>query len=639
MSAKPFGSWDSPITSEHLTKDKVRFGTVHVFQDAVYWTESRPNEKGRGALMRFHQGKIEEALPSTFNVRTRVHEYGGNCYAMCNDTLVFSSFPSNNLYFFKQSPEQITKDENMRYADPHWSEKRNTLFLVCEDHNNEGEPGNYLVSLEGKKAALPKKIAAGHDFYSSPIPSPEGTHLAWISWNHPNMPWDGTELWMAKFDENGSLVDPILVAGGLEESILEPKWGKDGSLYFLSDRSGWWNLYRKKGDKIEALHPMEAEFGIPKWLFGMNRYDFIDGGKKILCIYTMKGSDYLATIDLETKAFTPIACPYTTLGELAATSDGAVFIGSNAKEPASIVYWKQKDNEFTVIKSSGQPAIDPSYFSVPEFIEFPTEGGKTAYALFYPPTNPQCTPKKGELPPLLVLSHGGPTAHVTESLNLKIQFWTSRGFAVMDVNYGGSTGFGRAYRERLKRNWGVVDVDDCTNAALYLAKIGKVDRNRLAISGGSAGGYTTLASLTFKDCFKAGASYYGVSNLIALAEDTHKFESRYLDKLVGPYPEKEEIYKKRSPLYHTEQLSCPIILLQGSEDKIVPPNQSQAMHVTLKEKKIPTAYLLFEGEQHGFRNAENIRRAIEAEYYFYSQIFHFEPTSDVHPIAIDNLGP
>jgi dipeptidyl aminopeptidase/acylaminoacyl peptidase len=515
---------------------------------------------------------------------------------------------------------------------------------VQEDHTKgDREPTNSLVSISLNNGEDVQVLASGYDFYSSPRLSPDRSQLAWISWNHPNMPWDGTQLWVAPINPDGSLSEAECVAGGADKSIFQPEWSPDGVLYFVSDRSGWWNLYRwlppmPEGGLggVEPLCPMDAEFGLPQWVFGMSTYGF-ESANRIICTYTKKGSWQLASLDLQTKQLDVIETPYTDISSLQVASGRAVFIAGSATEPTAIVQIDLATQQIEVLRQSSQLKIEPGYLSTPQEIPFPTENGLIAYAFFYPPQNQDYTPPKGEKPPLLVKSHGGPTASVSSTFNLKIQYWTSRGFGFLDVNYGGSTGYGREYRQRLNQQWGIVDVDDCANAAKYLAEQGLVDSERLAITGGSAGGYTTLCALTFRDVFKAGASHYGVSDLEALATDTHKFESRYLDGLIGPYPERKDLYEARSPIHFTDQLSCPAIFFQGLEDKIVPPNQAEMMVAALKAKGLPVAYVAFEGEQHGFRRAENIKRALDGEFYFYSRVFGFEPAETIEPVAIENL--
>jgi dipeptidyl aminopeptidase/acylaminoacyl peptidase len=522
--------------------------------------------------------------------------------------------------------------------------QRSRIICVCEDHTAGGhEPANTLVSINLENGEDVQVLASGSDFYSSPRLSSDNSQLAWLSWNHPNMPWDGTQLWVAQIQEDGSLSEPQLVAGGVTESIFQPEWSPDGVLYFVSDRSGWWNFYRWQPNlgrggawEVESLCAMEAEFGLPQWVFGMSTYAF-ESADRIICTYTQEGIWYVATLDTQTKQLEVIETPYTDISSVHAVPGRAVFIAGSATEPTAVVQMDLTNKQINVLKRTSQLEIDTGYLATPQPIAFPTENGLTAYAIFYPPKNKDYTAPAGEKPPLIVKSHGGPTAATSSAFNLKIQYWTSRGFAFVDVNYGGSTGYGRKYRQRLNDNWGIVDVDDCANAAKYLAQQGLVDSERLAIVGGSAGGYTTLAALTFRNVFKAGASYYGVSDLEILAKETHKFESRYLDGLIGPYPERKDLYEQRSPMHFTDQLSCPVIFFQGLEDKVVPPNQAEMMVEALKTKGLPVAYVAYEGEQHGFRRAENIKRTLEGELYFYSRIFGFELAEAIEPVPIHNL--
>ena len=465
------------------------------------------------------------------------------------------------------------------------------------------------------------------------------TQLAFFAWNHPNMPWDGTELFLADINSDGSLSNIQHIAGGVNESIFQPRFAPDHSLYFISDQTGWWNLYRYDGKKIEACFPVEGEFGIPLWIFGTSRYDFIsdEKGYRIACIYTIKGTDFLALLYPFEKKLDTLPLSFTSYSDLYVCGSKLIFKGASPIAIRSVLSYDLISKQIETLRKSKEIDLDPGYISLPETIEFTTKGGIAAFGFYYPPNNKDFISQQDEKPPLIVHCHGGPSTHVNPSLNLEIQYWTSRGFGLLDVNYGGSTGYGRKYRERLKDNWGTVDIDDCTNGALYLANQGRVDKKRLAIQGGSAGGYTTLACLTFRNVFSAGASYYGVSDLETLAKDTHKFESRYLDGLIGPYPACKERYRQLSPIHHTEKLSCPLILFQGSEDKIVPPDQSEKMYEVLKKKGIPVAYLLFAEEQHGFRIADNIKKALDAELYFYSKIFKFTPADRIDPIQIENL--
>ncbi|NEP42541.1 MAG: S9 family peptidase [Okeania sp. SIO2H7] len=636
----PFGSWKSPITADVILAGTVGLGGIALDREDIYWIEGRPTEGGRNVVVRrTPDGKITDMTPPPLNARTRVHEYGGAAFAVGDRSIYFSNFADGRLY--RQTPDSepqpLTPEGNWRYANCIIDEERNRLICVGEEHTADREPTNNLVGVGLENGEI-TVLAEGKDFYASPSLSPDGSRLCWLSWSHPNMPWDGTELWIAEIKADGSVEQAscLFVAGGNSESIFQPQWSPEGELYFVSDRSNWWNLYRYSGGAIESMCEMEAEFGLPQWVFGMSTYAFA-GGKRIACTYTKDGIWYLATLDTATKELQEIETPYTSISGVKAEGDRLLFLGSSPTEGTAIVEMNLETKEILVLKRSSELDIDKGYLSVPEAIEFPTDKGQTAYAFFYPPKNKDCVAPEGEKPPLLVRSHGGPTAATSSSLSLKIQYWTSRGFAVLDVNYGGSTGYGREYRQRLKDSWGIVDVNDCVNGAKYLAKKGLVDGEKMAISGGSAGGYTTLCALTFTDVFKAGASYYGVSDLEVLARDTHKFESRYFDSLIGPYPERKDLYEERSPIHFTERLSCPVAFFQGLEDKVVPPNQAEMMVEVLKQKGLPVAYVAFEGEQHGFRRYENIKRALEGEFYFYSRVFKFELAEDLEEVEIFNI--
>lgn len=637
----PYGSWKSPITADLIARGAVRLMQVVLDGDDIYWLESRPAEGGRYVIVkRSPDGTVSDVTPAPFYARTTVHEYGGGDFLVHNSTVYFSNFKDQRLYVQKPgaSPQPITPEKAFRYADAVIDTYRNRLICVREDHTVAGrEAINTIVSvkldgdLDGGTV-----LVSGNDFYASPRLSPDGTKLAWLTWNHPNMPWDGTELWVAEIAQDGSLNNPRKIAGGPTESIFQPEWAPDNTLYFVSDRTGWWNLYRWRDGQVEALTQEQAEFGQPQWVFGMSTYAFVSE-RELVCAYTQNGVWRLARLDTVTKKLEAIETPYTEIGYVRANSQSVVFRGGSPTEMLSIVRLELRTRRYEVLRRSSDFSFDEGYLSFAQPIEFPTEGGKTAYAFFYPPKNKDFQAPAGEKPPLLVLSHGGPTSATTSTLKLEIQFWTSRGFAVVDVNYGGSTGYGREYRERLKGQWGVVDVDDCVNAAKYLVQQGLVDGERVAIRGGSAGGYTTLCALTFRKFFKAGASYFGVSDLEALDRDTHKFESRYNRSLIGPYPEKRDLYYQRSPIHFAHQISCPMIFFQGLEDRIVPPSQSELMVEALRRRGIPVAYLAFEGEQHGFRKAENIKRSLEAELYFYSKVFGFAIADPIEPVRIENL--
>ena len=635
----PYGSWTSPITSDAIVSAAVGLGQIHLDGDAIYWVEQRPTEGGRNVIVqRTADGRTLDRTPAPLNARTRVHEYGGGAFVASGGTLYFSNFDDQRLYRQStvEAPRPLTPEAAFRYADSVVDLRRDRLICVREDHMETGrEAVNTIVSIDLANGEA-QVLISGNDFYAAPRLSPDGSQLAWLTWNHPNMPWEGTELWVADIQDNGTLAHETHVAGGVSESIFQPEWSPDGILHFVSDRTAWWNLYRWRDGNIEPLCPKTAEFGLPQWVFGMSTYAFISA-RHIICSYTEQGIWHLAHLDTQTQQLDEIETPYTDISGLRALAGRVVFTAGSPTQAPAIVQFDPKARALTTLRRSNDLDFDPGYIASPEPIEFPTAQGRTAHALFYAPTNKDDTAPVGERPPLIVKSHGGPTAAASTKLNLGIQYWTSRGFAVLDVNYGGSTGYGRLYRQRLNGQWGIVDVEDCINGARFLVERGDVDGNRLAITGGSAGGYTTLCALTFHDTFSAGASHYGISDLEALAGETHKFESRYLDSLVGPYPERRDLYQARSPIHFTDRLSCPLILFQGLEDQVVPPNQAEMMAQALRDKGLPVAYVPFEGEQHGFRRAENIKRALDGELYFYSRIFRFEVSGEIEPVEIENL--
>jgi dipeptidyl aminopeptidase/acylaminoacyl peptidase len=571
-----------------------------------------------------------------FSARSRVHEYGGGAFTVSKGIVYFTNFEDQRIFAIEPAgtPRPVTSELGNRYADLIIDEACNRIICVQEMHG-AGKPVNSIVSIDIREGWVAQRLVGGSDFYASPRLSPDGKQLAWLVWNHPNMPWDGTELWVAEMDETGKLRDPRKVAGGVSESVFQPEWSPKGILYFVSDRNGWWNIYRCMGNELEPVVRSEAEFGMPQWVFGLSTYGFISE-ERIACAFNRKGYWHLATIDNDSRTMCEIDTPFNDITHLKTAKEWVFFYGASSTEDLSVIKHNMSTGETRLIRRSGDAMVDPGYISEPELVEFDTTNQKKSYGFLYRPRNKDFTGPPDERPPLIVVTHGGPTSCSYPSFDLKIQYWTSRGFAVLDVNYGGSTGFGRPYRERLKGNWGIVDVDDCVNGAKYLVENDLVDGSRLVIKGGSAGGYTTLATLTFRDVFKAGASYYGVSDLEALARETHKFESRYGDSLVGPYPEAARVYAERSPIHYTERLTAPIIFFQGLDDKVVPPNQAERMVQALRDRKIPVAYIAFEGEQHGFRKAENIARCLEAELYFYSRIFGFE-AEGISPVPIENL--
>jgi dipeptidyl aminopeptidase/acylaminoacyl peptidase len=634
----PYGSWPSPITSELIVSDSVGLGQIEVDGDDVYWAEARPAEQGRVVVVRRRpDGETADAVGPGWNVRTRVHEYGGACFAVDRGILVVTHFPDQRLYRADGGgePRPLTPEGDLRYADLSIDRARSRVLCVLEDHTRGGAEAVSSIAAVPLDGGAPEVLVEGADFHAAPRLSPDGSRLCWLSWNHPNLPWDGTELWVAELDAAGRPGPAVVVAGGPAESVLVPAWSPGGVLHLVSDRTGWWNLYRWSGEELEALAPAEMEFARPAWMLGWTTYAFLSE-ERIVCTATQRGEWRLYTLD--PTGLHAVPTPYTDISPwLRPWRGGVLLAGGSPAQAAAIAHVDVDGGGIEVLRRSSSLELDPGYVSVPEAVEFPTEAGRTAHGLHYPPRNRDVTGPEGERPPLLVQSHGGPTSAATTLLRLTIQYWTSRGIGVLDVNYGGSTGYGREYRERLYGEWGVVDVDDCCNGARFLVERGDADPQRLMIDGGSAGGYTTLCALTFRDVFSAGASHFGIGDLEVFAGDTHKFESRYLDRLIGPLPEAAALYRERSPIHFTDRLSCPVILFQGLEDRIVPPNQAELMFAALRRKGIPCAYVAFEGEQHGFRIAANIRRSLDGELDFYSRVLGFDLAEEVEPVPIENL--
>jgi dipeptidyl aminopeptidase/acylaminoacyl peptidase len=642
VTVAPYGSWHSPISTELITGRRVPVSDPSFDGEDVYWLESRAEEGGRSVVVRRRpEGSTVDAVPDAANVRTRVHEYGGGAYAVQDGVLIFAHFHDTRLYRVEPDGKTrpITPETALRYADFIFDTPRNRLIAVREDHRGDGEAVNTIAAtgLDGDESGG-VVLTEGADFYAYPRLSPDGQRLCWIQWNHPNMPWDGSELWVAELADDGAIASKQQVAGGREESIFQPSWAPDGTLYFVSDRNEWWNLYRWRPGMSadEQVTDLEAEFGGPLWVFGVSTYGYLDDNT-ILATYTRDGFWQLATIGLGDGTATDIASPYTEIGDLFVREGEALFVGGSASIPTTIVRYDRARGAFTELKRSLDVEIDSGYISVPQPVSFPTGDGLTAHAFLYLPRNKDFVAPEGDLPPLLVQSHGGPTGATSTAMNLSLQYWTSRGFAVLDVNYGGSTGYGRSYRNRLDDAWGIVDVADHVNGARYLIDQGIVDAARTAIRGWSASGYTTLAALTFADQFQAGVSHFGISDLETMTTDTHKFESRYLDRLVGPYPDRRDVYLERSPIHHLEQITVPLALFQGSEDTVVPPDQAEKMYEAMAERGLPVAMTVFEGEGHGFRRAENIRRALEGELDFYGQVFGFTPVGIEERVEIANL--
>jgi dipeptidyl aminopeptidase/acylaminoacyl peptidase len=636
------GSWVSPIDAETAVAAALALSDCSLDGGDALWQELRPTEQGRSVVVRAGaDGATQDLVAAPFDARTRVHEYGGRAYLRNRGVLLFSHGRDQRLWRADpgSAPRPVTPEVEpaaaLRYADACASPDGRRLWAVREDHRAGGEPCNRIVVLDPQgDADGGRVVVAGADFVAAPRCSPDGRQLAWLQWNHPDMPWDGCELWLADLGDGGAPIGARRIAGGRDEAVQQPSWSPDGTLHFVSDRSGFWNLYRWRPDGAEALCPMRAEFGEAMWNLGLATYGFV-APEDIVCAVVRDGRSQLAR--LRGGRLEPLELPFSAFGSVAVAGPTVLFTAASPTRPNAVLRLDLDSGRLETLRRSSTLDVDPQFTSVAEPIRYPGAGGMAAHAFFYAPANRDFAPLPGEKPPLIVIGHGGPTSRATDAYNPRIQYWTSRGFAVLDVNYGGSTGFGRAYRQRLDGRWGVADVDDCVLGARFLVQRGDADPKRLIIRGSSAGGFTTLAALAFRDTFACGASHYGIGDLEALARDTHKFESRYLDRLVGPWPQARETYRARSPIHHLQGLNCPLILLQGADDKVVPPEQSRRMHAALKAKGLPVAYLEFAGEPHGFRQATNIVRALQAEAAFYARIFGFTLADAAEPLAIDNL--
>ena len=637
-----YGAWPSPIGASDVAVAGIRLSgptTVHTDSgDEVWWAEARPTEGGRTVIVRRDAaGAVSDVLPAGWNARTRVHEYGGTAWLpLPGGGLAFADWSDQRVYRLdpgSTAPTPLTPEPaeaaGLRYADPVLAPGGEEIWWVREAHD-QGTIRRHIVAVpvSGAAAADPaavREIAGGSDFLAFPRPAPDGRRLAWIAWDHPRMPWDGTELRVGELGPAGTVTSVATVLGGPDESVLQPEWADADTLYAVSDRSGWWNLYRLPagGGEPEPLCPRAEEFGHPLWQLGMTTYAVLADGRLVV----RHGTDTLAlgVLDPATGELTDLDLPYTLFGSVDVDGDTVLTTAASPVEPPEVVAVDLPTGAVTVLRRSMAEPPDPAYLPQPRSIVVAGPGERDVHAHVYPPSSPDAVTPDGELPPYVVFVHGGPTSHSPAILDLEKAYFTSRGIGVIDVNYGGSTGYGRAYRERLRREWGIVDVEDCVAAVQALVRDGLADGERLGIRGGSAGGWTTLAALTTTDAFAAGVSYYGVAELIAFTADTHDFESRYIDGLVGTLPEDRDVYVERAPLSHVDQLSCPVLLLQGLEDKVVPPSQAELFAAALEKKGIPHAYLPFAGEQHGFRKQETVVAALEAELSFYGQVFGFEP--------------
>ena len=641
MTVRPYGTWPSPLDADTVAGiPAYAFASVSVAWPRVRWLEARPAEGGRLALLEWCDGGIRELTPEGFNVRTRVHEYGGGACWFHGETAFCSSFEDGRLHRVENgeatplTPEP-PEPSSLRYADGDVTPD-GTLIVCVRERHEAGDVQNELVALPADSSEEPRLIASGHDFYGAPRISPDGGRLAWICWDHPRMPWDGTELWVADLAADGTLSGERLVAGGPAESVSQPVWSPDGLLHFASDRDGWWNLQREDG----ALTSLEdGEIGSPGFIFGTSRYVFLGDGRTA-CVVTRAAVDSLEILDPATGKLEPAGLHWTAYSPTTLAADGShvAFSATSPQDPATIALWDAASGEEAVIRRIVDLDLDPAAVPVPRAIEFPTADGATAHAFYYPPTSADSEGPPDERPPLRVVCHGGPTGHRPPCLTPAFLYWTQRGIGVVDVNYRGSSGFGRAYRRALDGRWGEIDWQDCVAAARHLAETGDADPDRTWVEGGSAGGYVVLCALTFDPtAFAAGVSLFGVADAEALAADTHKFESRYLDSLIGPYPEARDVYRARSPIHFADRIERPLLLLQGLDDKVVPPAQAEAMVEALERKGLPHAYIAFEGEGHGFRKQENVRAALEATLSFVAQVFGFEPADELEPVEIRHL--
>lgn len=632
-----YGNWLSKISAQLIVSDSISIDETKQTSDSLYYIERRPQEAGRCVIIKITGDRAVNVLPAPYSARSRVHEYGGGCYCVHEDLLFFINDSDQDIYLINDEKiSRITSAENSRFADFSYDIKLHRLIAICETHRNNMII-NSIVGIDVSNGEI-SDIESGNDFYASPRLNTSATQLCWQTWNHPDMPWDGNQLWLADIDKNGEIKNKKHIAGDKNISVFQPQWSPENILHFISDDSGWWQLYRYTNTNashgITQLTHGEKEFGLPQWVFAQSTYAFINDSD-ILCCYQTAGRSTLAKLSLAKKPeLLKLNTDWQEFSSITADKNSVAFIAASGHcfpQLVSATFDSSQTSLSTaVIKTSCTLPVSTEYYSEAQTIEFRNRKEQNVFANYYPPKNPDCQPDKNTTPPLIVICHGGPTGHSSIALDAKKQFWTSRGFALLDVNYSGSTGYGRAYRSRLDNNWGILDVEDCCDAALYAVSQGLANKDQLIIRGSSAGGYTVLAALTFEQVFSAGASYYGISELSSLASDTHKFEARYLDRLVGPYPETSELYRQRSPINYTEQLNCPVIFFQGIEDRVVPKQQAEKMFAALDRKGLPVAAQYFAGEQHGFRKAETIEQCLENELSFYQLIFGLKEKNDIH---------
>jgi len=632
-----YGNWSSEISAQLIVSDSISIDETRQLGDSLFYIERRPQEDGRCVIVKITNGIAVDVLPAPYSARSRVHEYGGGCYCVHESAVFFINDSDQDIYLIRdKKTSRITHTENKRFADFSYDKKFKRLIAICETHDGDTVI-NSIVSIDINNGEI-TDIETANDFYASPRLNNAATQLCWQTWNQPNMPWDGNQLWLADVNKDGRLQNKKHIAGNKSISVFQPQWSASDVLHFISDDTGWWHLYRylnkKNSDRVEQLTHGEKEFGLPQWVFAQSTYAFIDADN-ILCCYQSIGKSILAKLSLSEKpALTELQTDWQEFHAITADKNKISFIAASGHCFPQLVTATFDDKQTslisTVLKTSCDLPLTTDYYSQAQTIAFNNRKKQRVFANYYPPKNPDYVPNKNETPPLIVICHGGPTGQSDIALDAKKQFWTSRGFALLDVNYSGSTGYGRAYRSRLDGNWGTLDVSDCCDAALYAVAQGLANKDQLIIRGSSAGGYTVLAALTFEQVFAAGASYYGISELTSLASDTHKFEARYLDRLIGPYPEADALYQQRSPINHSEQLNCPVIFFQGIEDRVVPKQQAEKMFEALDKKGLPVAAQYFAGEQHGFRKAETIEQCLENELSFYQLIFNLKPEDKIY---------
>lgn len=650
----PYGSWPSPITAQDVAVSDVGLTGLQVQAGrggpTVWWSEIRPAEAGRETVLRVgRDGHVEEMLPSAWSAQSRVHEYGGGAWTPIGQELIFVRATDQRLYRTSGAgvdPESLVPPapvgQEVRYADLSTDPNGTTVFCVRERHSR-GKVYRDLAAVEltASRSGEPvaRSLHTGADFYSSPRSSPDGKQLVWLSWDHPQMPWDGTQLWVADRDPDGAVRAARLLAGGPGESVFQPEWGADGRLYFVSDRTGWWNLYRLASGAVgdpEPVCPMKEECGWPQWQFGYASYALLGGelsGHAALVHGTATRA--LGLLDFGSGLLVDLDLPYTAYSPYLSAAGTTLALRASAPHlPSALLEIDLATSEVHTLQAGVDRPLDPQYVSLPSSVTVSSKQGRRVHGHLYPPAHPELIGPADRLPPYVIFVHGGPTSQQQPSYDPEISYFTSRGLGVAVVHYAGSTGYGRAYREQLLGQWGIVDVEDCVAVAEYLSETGLADEARLAIRGASAGGWTTLCALTQSSVFSAGVSYYGVADLITLAESTHDFESHYLDGLVGPLPASRGIYRQRSPLTHAAKLSCPVLLLQGADDEVVPAEQAQSFASALRARRLPFAHLVFPDERHGFDRAETIMRALEAELSFYSQVLQFD-VHDVPPLALE----